>query len=181
MSKFLCPKCNSTFDADNNSTKICCPDCGAVYNNPSYTEKPASYGSQYENNSARFAAPSFTPQNQKYDALFKKIDKHLVFCKRLLSVLAILSVILFAILAILQWVAAAQTHATIYILNGFIYLIVGSVASFAAYKIGMCIVSFFADVKLIRNKMYDVQTSEQITSLFEEDTIKDYTNKDDTN
>ena len=108
--------------------------------------------------------------------MFKKSDESLIFFHNLLVVLSIIMLLGCIVGAIFFWVTSSieiydgYTTETVFsglrVGLGFVFLFIGPLAVWVNYKIVMIIICTLYDIKLIRNKLYNVNSKELYKNLF---------------
>ncbi|HEY8443399.1 MAG TPA: hypothetical protein VIL24_01195 [Clostridia bacterium] len=125
--------------------------------------------------------------------MFKESDQNLVFLEKLITVVSFIAVLGCVITAICLWVTSS-----VEVINGeakkivdgfrvgmgFVAFFVGPLLVWINYKIWMVVISFLYDIKLIRNKLYNINSEKLYRDLFnyeEEETLpnkNDYLNQE---
>ncbi|NLC17383.1 MAG: hypothetical protein GX756_05855 [Clostridiales bacterium] len=108
--------------------------------------------------------------------MFRKSDESLIFFYNLLVVLSIIMLLGCIVGAIFCWTTSSieinDGYTTETVVSGlrvglgFVFLFIGPLAVWVNYKIVMIIICALYDIKLIRNKLYNVNSKELYESLF---------------
>lgn len=86
-------------------------------------------------------------------------DKCLTLLKRLVVI-----IVFFALISTITY--SIYCFIKISIMAGFLVLIGGVFSSAIIYVLGMCLVSYLFDIKLIRNKMYNISNDRLCEDLY---------------
>ena len=88
-------------------------------------------------------------------------DKCLILLKRLIYI-----VIFFALISTIA--GSIYCFIKMSVMSGFLVLIGGVFSSAIIYVLGMCLVSYLFDIKLIRNKLYNINNDRFCEDLYNE-------------